>query len=374
MPKIEVDYTHTIIYKICCKDPTIEEIYVGHTTNFTQRKNQHKRLCNNIDSNYSNPYVYQFIRNKGGWENWSMIQIEEHNCKNKREATIRERYWIETLKANLNCVNPFATKEEKDKQKQDWYEENKEKILEKLKCHYEENKEHKLAYQKQYVEENKEQIKKYQNDYKEKNKEKLAEQKRAYREQHKEEAAKASKEWRESNKAKIQEKNKQIIKCECGNEFTFGNKNRHFLTKFHVDYQNQLCGIVKEEEPKMSEEEKREISKKKQKEYKEKNAEKIKNFKKEYIKTHKEEIKEQNQKYYEEHKEQIKQKTREYAEKNKEKVKEYSNEWYLKNKERILEKMKEEFTCECGSVIKYGGKAEHNKSLKHTTFMSSLQI
>ena len=374
MPKIEVDYSRTIIYKICCKDTTIEEIYVGHTTNFTQRKNQHKGLCNNLDSNYSNPYVYQFIRNKGGWENWSMIQIEEHNCKNKREATIRERYWIETLKANLNCVNPFATKEEKDKQKQNWYEENKEEILQKSKDNYEENKEDKLVYQKKYAEENKEAFQKYQDDYREKNKEKLAEQKKAYREQHKEEAAKANKEWREANKAKIQEKNKQIIHCECGNEFTFGNKNRHLLSKVHIDYQNLLCGIVKEEEPKMSEEEKSEISKQKQKEYKEKNSEKIKKFKKEYIKTHKEEIKEQNKKYYEEHKEQIKQKTKEYAEKNKEKVKEYTNEWYQKNKERILEKMKEEFTCECGSVIKCCGKAEHNRSTKHTNFMSSLQI
>jgi hypothetical protein len=47
MPKIEVDYSRTIIYKICCKDPTIEEIYVGHTTNFTKRKYQHKIACNN---------------------------------------------------------------------------------------------------------------------------------------------------------------------------------------------------------------------------------------------------------------------------------------------------------------------------------------
>ena len=146
------------------------------------------------------------------------------------------------------------------------------------------------------------------------------------------------------------------------------------LGEVHIDYQNLLCGIVKEEEPKMSQEEKSEISKQKQKEYKEKNSEKIKKFKKEYIETHKEEIKEQNKKYYEEHKEQIKQKTKEYAEKNKEKVKEYTNEWYQKNKERILEKMKEEFTCECGSVIKCCGKAEHNRSTKHTNFMSSLQI
>jgi hypothetical protein len=375
MPKIEVDYSHTIIYKICCKEPNIKDIYVGHTTNFIKRKNQHKGLCNNLDSNNSNPYVYQFIRNHGGWENWSMIQIEEYNLKNRREAEAKEHYWIEQLSSTLNSNNPYAMcKEAPQLYKQNWYEENKEEILQKSKNNYEENKETKLVYQKQYAEENKEQIKNYQDDYREKNKEKLAEQKKAYREQHKEENAKANKAWRESNKAKIQEKNKQIINCECGNKFTFQNKNRHLLSKVHVDYQNLLCGIVKEEEPKMSQEEKKEISKQKQKEYKEKNAEKIKKFKKEYIETHKEKIKEQTHKYYEEHKEEIKQNAKEYVEKNKEKVKESRHEWYQKNKEKILEKMKEEFTCECGSVIKCGGKAEHNRSTKHKNFMATLLI
>lgn len=373
MPKNQIDYSQVCIYKICCKDISINDIYVGHTTNFEQRKNSHKRNCETLNKNIR---LYNFIRENGNWDNWSMIQIETCNCNNKRESEMKERYWIETLNAKLNCNMPITTKEEKDKQKQDWYEENKEEILQKSKNNYQENKEDKLVYQKQYAEENKEQIKNYQDDYREKNKEKLAEQKKAYREQHKEEAAKANKEWREANKAKIQEKNKQIIHCECGNEFTFGNKNRHLLSKVHVDYQNLLCGIVKEEEeePKISQEEKTEISKQKQKEYREKNAEKIKKFKKEYIETHKEKIKEQTHKYYEEHKEEIKQNAKEYVEKNKEKVKESRNEWYQKNKEKILEKRKEEFTCECGSVIKCGGKAEHNRSAKHTTFIASLQI
>ena len=61
-----------------------------------------------------------------------------------------------------------------------------------------------------------------------------------YRENHKEESAKAQKEWREANKEKLKEKKLQIINCECGNQFTFGNKHRHLQTKIHIDYQNQL--------------------------------------------------------------------------------------------------------------------------------------
>ena len=88
-----------------------------------------------------------------------MIQIEEHNCNNKREAEAIEHYWIETLGAKLNSNKPYAMcKEEPQLYKKCWYEENKQEILEKAKENYEENKEQKLEYQKQYVEENKEKI------------------------------------------------------------------------------------------------------------------------------------------------------------------------------------------------------------------------
>ena len=46
MPKLGVDYSNTIIYKIECKDKRITEFYIGHTTNFIKRKYQHKTSCN----------------------------------------------------------------------------------------------------------------------------------------------------------------------------------------------------------------------------------------------------------------------------------------------------------------------------------------
>ena len=45
MPKEAMDYSNTIIYKIFCKDETVNDVYVGHTTNFIQRKYAHKILC-----------------------------------------------------------------------------------------------------------------------------------------------------------------------------------------------------------------------------------------------------------------------------------------------------------------------------------------
>ena len=236
MPKNQMDYSNTIIYKLCCKDPSITDIYIGHTTNFTQRKNQHKNLTNNVDCNR---YVYDFIRNHGGWDNWTMIQIENISCKDKREAESVEQYWIEKTAAKLNSMNPFTLyKEEPQLYKQLWYEEKKDYILEKAKQYYGENKEQKLEYQKQYAEEHKEKLSDYQKQYQEQHKEQITEQKKIYREEHKAESSKAQKEWREANKDTLKEKRSEIIQCDCGHAYTFGNKNRHLHSKIHTSYKD----------------------------------------------------------------------------------------------------------------------------------------
>jgi hypothetical protein len=247
MPKTETDYSETSIYKICCKDPSINDVYVGHTTNFTKRKCSHKTCCINTNDKNYHRYVYQFIRNNGGWDNWCMIELEVRNCNNKREAEAIEHWWIKKLKATLNSNNPHTFYTENPAlYKQLWYEENKEHVLQKAKENYEENKEKKIEYQKSYAQENKEQIALNQKEYREKNKEKLAEQKKQYRETHKEEIKKTIANWTELNKEKLKEKRGQVINCCCGSNYTFGNKNRHFRTKTHTDYQSQLCVLIVE--------------------------------------------------------------------------------------------------------------------------------
>ncbi len=373
MPKIESDYSNTIIYKLCCKDPTIKDIYIGHTINFTERKRTHKNSCINENNKKYNQYVYQFIRNNGGWDNWNMIQIEIIHCNNKREAELKEHEWIEKLNSSLNKNKPHAMcVENPQKYKKDWYEENKEQILEKAKENYESNKEQKLEYQKQYAQENKEHISDKQKEWREANKEKISEQKKIYREQHKEEAAKAHKEWRDANKEKIKQQKSQIIYCECGSQYTFGNKNRHLQSKIHIDYQNKISGIVVEPKDKISEEEKKENIRQKQKEYREKNADKIKEFKKIYNQNHKEQIKEQCKNYYENNKEKIMEQSKKYVEENKELLTEKKAEWYQKNKEKILEKQKQLFLCDCGAQVKASGKSEHLRSLKHKNYLLTI--
>ena len=107
MPKETIDYSNTIIYKIYCKDETITDIYVGHTTNFTKRKCLHKTACNNLNNKSK---IYNTIRENGGWENWNMIEIAKYNCNDHTEARIKEHEHYKELKASLNSIPPYVDK------------------------------------------------------------------------------------------------------------------------------------------------------------------------------------------------------------------------------------------------------------------------
>ena len=107
MPKVEIDYSTTIIYKITCNDPNVKDVYVGHTTNFVQRKHAHKQSCINEKASNNKCKLYEVIRNNGGWVNWSMEIIHFCNCKNHYEARIKEQEYFVLLNANLNSIEPM---------------------------------------------------------------------------------------------------------------------------------------------------------------------------------------------------------------------------------------------------------------------------
>ena len=134
MPRKAVDYSNTIIYKIVCNDLNITDVYVGHTTDFTKRKNKHKSRCNNENDKNRNYKVYQIIRQNGGGDNWTMIETEKYCCKDGNEATARERYWYETLNGNMNNNVPNRSQKE-------YVKSNKEIIKERQQQYYLDTKE-----------------------------------------------------------------------------------------------------------------------------------------------------------------------------------------------------------------------------------------
>ena len=147
MPKKPSDYSKTVMYKIICNDPNITGCYVGHTTCFRKRKTYHKNDCINVNNKNYNYPLYKFIRENGGWENFTMLEIEKYPCNDGNEARLRERYHYETLNANLNGVHPARTKKESDKIYQD---KNIDRLNEYRKEYREKNKEKIAEYMKNY--------------------------------------------------------------------------------------------------------------------------------------------------------------------------------------------------------------------------------
>jgi hypothetical protein len=107
MPKLEIDYSNTIFYKIYCIDPSINEMYIGHTTNFVQRKYAHKQGTLNIKSSNYNCKLYNVIRSNKGWDNWKMEIIAFHECADLMSAKKYEQQYFEEYKATLNSVEPL---------------------------------------------------------------------------------------------------------------------------------------------------------------------------------------------------------------------------------------------------------------------------
>jgi hypothetical protein len=172
------------IYKIVCKDLTIKDLYVGSCQSFRTRKNHHKHTCNTESNKGHNAPVYTFIRLNGGWDNWSIIQVEEYNFNNRQELRTRERYWLEQLQATLNYQTPSRTRKEKN----DTYRQEgryKDRIL-------------------------------------------------AY-----------SKEWKLNNKDKTANYNKILVTCECHKTILKNHYKRHCGSKQHkqfIDIQDYING------------------------------------------------------------------------------------------------------------------------------------
>ena len=167
MPKQTINYDNTHFYKICCKDIDVTDIYVGATTDFIRRKSQHKTRCCNEKAKDHYTYKYQTIRDNGGWDNWSMVLIETKKCEDALQVRKLERNFIEQLKASLNKQIPGRTKEE-------FAQDNKEKIAEYHKTYYEGNKDIINERKKKYYEANKEKCLEQMRQYNEANKAKFS--------------------------------------------------------------------------------------------------------------------------------------------------------------------------------------------------------
>ena len=136
--KINYETTEVSFYRFVCNDPEIKSSYVGHTTNFRERKTSHKVACNNEHNRDYHIKIYQIIRDNGGWDNWRMIEIEKRLVKDKREAERIEQEWIEKMEADMNSHKAFNVETAKEIMHQ-YYIKNVDKYKEQHHQYYIEN-------------------------------------------------------------------------------------------------------------------------------------------------------------------------------------------------------------------------------------------
>jgi len=153
------DFSKSVIYHIRHMESK-EVVYVGSTTNFTQRKVSHKHLWNKEGNHFTFP-IYCHIRDNGGFDCFEVIPIKSLKLENKTELLIAEQEEIDRHRTLVNGrkahipIEAHRTIEEHkeyDKQyKKLYYQENKVIINEKHKKYREENKEILNEKQKQPV-------------------------------------------------------------------------------------------------------------------------------------------------------------------------------------------------------------------------------
>jgi hypothetical protein len=185
-----------IMYKIKPLNDELNFSYIGHTSMFNKRKNQHqKNTTNTKDHKHYHLKVYQTIRDNGGWDAWEMIEIEKFKCSTKLEARMREQQLMVEHNTTLNTCKSFITEEERKKKKQEITNKYKAEHVELIK-----------EQQQQYKQDHKDVIKEQMRVYRQEHKAEIYEKKKAYVEANKEKTKEIKKAWAQANKEQRNEK------------------------------------------------------------------------------------------------------------------------------------------------------------------------
>ncbi len=188
------DYQKGKIYKLWSPQGEDDEIYIGSTIQLLHMRKSHHKNKSSLCQSKILFEKYDDVR---------IELIEEYPCNSKIELHKKEGEYIRNNKC-LNKIIPCRTKQE-------YYQDNKDKIIEYKKKNYEDNKEKILNNKKKYYENNKEKINETKKKYfeNENNKEKRKEYLKKWRENNKEYIKEKQKEYRENNKEYLLKKNKE---------------------------------------------------------------------------------------------------------------------------------------------------------------------
>ena len=134
---------------------------------FGQTQNVERRWSNN-GAEYKRTTLQPYIE-KFGWDNIQHLVLFKDQTK--ENALWIENFLIETAREDGVCINKqrSGNVSKEEGYFQQYYEQNKEQILEQNKQYYEQNKEqireYQREYQREYKEQNKDKIREYNREY-----------------------------------------------------------------------------------------------------------------------------------------------------------------------------------------------------------------
>jgi len=154
------DFAKSVIYHIRQMENK-EVVYVGSTTNFSNRKGKHKHNCNHEGKEFTFP-IYCHIRDNGGFDCFEVIPIQSLKLENKTQLLIAEQEEMDKHRTLVNRNKAHSPIEQKridsNEKCKKYHQENKENINEKKKLYYQENKENINEKKKQRYQKNKAEI------------------------------------------------------------------------------------------------------------------------------------------------------------------------------------------------------------------------
>lgn len=219
-----MDYNNGKIYAI--RSNQTELFYIGSTCSnlskrFYEHKAHYKCYLEGKGLFYSSYDILKF-------DDAYIELLEEYPCENREQLNKREGEFIR----DNNCSNKRVS----GRTLKEYYDDNRDKMIEYSKEYYENNKDRVLKQQRKYQEQNKDKIEEYSKKYREEHRDKLNEYARKWRQQNKNKLSGYNKEYHQEyyqeNKDKLSEK----VNCECGGHYSRYNKSHHLNSKKHQKF------------------------------------------------------------------------------------------------------------------------------------------
>lgn len=211
-------YQRGKIYKIVTGQT--DDIYVGSTTQYylSNRLKEHRWCLTSWMKGNKTSYCtsYEIVK----YPDAKIILLETYPCQSKDELRAREQHYISILPNCVNRCKAICTRDEHLERMRKWHHEHKEEVAKRAKVYREDNREYLLQKKSEYYHNNSTEINnKRRNEYVNKANELCAYQKK----------------YRDENVEKVKARQTARIQCQdCGKEYTYSNKNKHIISKFHL--------------------------------------------------------------------------------------------------------------------------------------------